>query len=283
MLSHKGFRKTLLSENLVMRHNEPTTPTKLPTYFISHGGGPWPWIKDLMPWNFDVLERSLKELPREVPVAPKAVLAISGHWETKKVAVQASPNPPMVYDYSGFPEFTFHLKYPAPGDPTLARRVQELLTSAGIPTDLDADRGYDHGVFAPFYVMYPEAKMPIVQLSIRADYDPAAHLAIGRATAPLRSEVFLIVGSGLSYHNLRQFNASAAAPSKAFDSWLTETPCETSSLKQCGTACRVERRAFRAALPSTRRSFDPADGCCGSSRRRAGNSDVSRGNHVREA
>jgi aromatic ring-opening dioxygenase catalytic subunit (LigB family) len=207
--------------------NESTTVTKLPTYFISHGGGPWPWIKDLMPWNFDVLEQSLKDMPRELPVAPKAILAISGHWETKELAVQASPNPPMVYDYSGFPEFTFHLKYPAPGDPVLARRVQQLLTGAGFPTDLDTDRGYDHGVFAPFYVMYPEAKMPIVQLSIRADYDPGAHLAIGRAIAPLRSEGVLIVGSGLSYHNLRQFNASAAAPSKAFDSWLTETLCET--------------------------------------------------------
>jgi aromatic ring-opening dioxygenase catalytic subunit (LigB family) len=205
--------------------NESAQPTRLPTYFISHGGGPWPWIKDLVPWNFNVLERSLKDLPRELPVAPKAILAISGHWETKQLAVQASPHPPMLYDYSGFPEFTFHLKYPAPGDPALARRVQQLLTSAGFPTDLDADRGYDHGVFAPFYVMYPEARMPIVQLSLRADYDPAAHLAMGRALAPLRSEGVLIVGSGLSYHNFR--NAAGAAPSKEFDSWLTETLCQT--------------------------------------------------------
>ena len=124
-----------------------------------------------------------------------------------------------------FRTFTFHLKYPAPGDPTLARRVHELLSGAGFPTNLDADRGYDHGVFAPFYVMYPEAKMPIVQLSIRADYDPAAHVAIGRAIAPLRSEGVLIIGSGLSYHNFR--HAAGAAPSREFDSWLTETLCKT--------------------------------------------------------
>ena len=226
--------------------NESTTAPKLPTYFISHGGGPWPWIKDLMPWNFDVLEQSLKNMPRELRVAPKAILAISGHWETKELAVQASPSPPMVYDYSGFPEFTFHLKYPAPGDPALASRVQQLLTGAGFPTDLDTDRGYEHGVFAPFYVMYPEAQMPIVQLSIRGDYDPAAHIAIGRAIAPLRSEGVLIVGSGLSYHNLRQFNASAAAPSKAFDSWLTETLCETPS------SARSERLVGWSGAPSAR-------------------------------
>ncbi len=233
-------------QNQMIDHNESKTSAKLPTYFISHGGGPWPWIKDLMPWNFGVLEQSLKDLPRELPVAPKAILAISGHWETKQLAVQANPNPPMVYDYSGFPEFTFHLKYPAPGDPTLARRVQELLTGAGFPTGLDADRGYDHGVFAPFYVMYPEANMPIVQLSIRADYDPAAHLAIGRAIAPLRSEGVLIVGSGLSYHNLKQFGPEAVAPSKAFDSWLTDTMCKTPSSK------RSERLVDWSAAPSAR-------------------------------
>jgi len=233
-------------ENQMTNQDESTTPTKLPTYFISHGGGPWPWVKGLMPWNFDVLEQSLKDLPRELPVAPKAILAISGHWETKQLAVQASPNPPMVYDYSGFPEFTFHLKYPAPGDPTLAKRVQELLIGAGFPTDLDADRGYDHGIFAPFYVMYPEANMPIVQLSIRSDYDPAAHLAIGRAIAPLRSEGILIVGSGLTYHNLRQFGPAGVAPSKEFDSWLTNTLCETPSSE------RSKRLLEWSSAPSAR-------------------------------
>lgn len=229
-----------------MKNHNESTSFKLPTYFISHGGGPWPWIKDLMPFNCDVLEQSLKDLPTELPVVPKAILAISGHWETSGLSVQASPNPPMLYDYSGFPEFTYHLKYPAPGDPHLAKRVQGLLNGAGFPTDLDVDRGYDHGVFAPFYVMYPEANMPIVQLSIRADYDPAAHLAIGRAIAPLRSEGILIVGSGLSYHNLKQFGPAGVTPSQAFDSWLTDTLCQTPLTK------RSERLAHWSGAPSAR-------------------------------
>jgi aromatic ring-opening dioxygenase catalytic subunit (LigB family) len=199
----------------------------MPTYFISHGGGPWPWIKDWMPGAFDTLEQSLLEMPGELGVTPKAILAISGHWETADFAVQSNPHPPMVYDYSGFPEFTFHIQYPAPGSPQLAHAVQGLLTQAGFPTALDDRRGYDHGVFAPFYVMYPEANVPIVQLSIRANYDPATHIAVGRALAPLRAEGVLIVGSGLSYHNMRQFSHGGAAPSKAFDDWLTETVCHT--------------------------------------------------------
>lgn len=203
------------------------TAPPLPAYFISHGGGPWPWMKDQMPGVFDQLERSLLQMPGELRGRPKAILAISGHWETADFAVQSNPHPPMLYDYAGFPEYTFHIQYPAPGSPELALRVQGLLSQAGFPVALDEKRGYDHGVFAPFFVVYPEADVPIVQLSIRADYDPATHIAVGRALAPLRWEEVLIVGSGLSYHNLRRFSAAGAAPSKAFDTWLTETVCHT--------------------------------------------------------
>jgi len=208
------------------------TTHPLPTYFISHGGGPWPWMKDAMPGVFDQLERSLLQMPGELGATPRAILAISGHWETAGFAVQSNPHPPMLYDYSGFPEHTFHISYPAPGSPELARRVQGLLSQAGFPVTLDEKRGFDHGVFAPFFVVYPEANVPIVQLSIRADYDPATHLAVGRALAPLRSEGILLVGSGLSYHNMRRFSAAGAAPSKAFDTWLTETVCSTPPLER---------------------------------------------------
>ena len=142
-------------------------------------------------------------MPDELRIKPKAILAISGHWETTDFAVQSNPQPPMVYDYSGFPEHTYHISYPAPGSPNLAQRVHGLLSAAGFPITLDDKRGYDHGVFAPFFVMYPEADVPIVQLSIRASYDPATHIAVGRALAPLRAEGVLIDGSGLSYHNMR--------------------------------------------------------------------------------
>ena len=203
--------------------------TRLPTYFISHGGGPWPWIKDQMPGDMSVLERSLQDIPRELGVTPRAVLVVSGHWETPRFTVQSSPRPPMLYDYGGFPEFTYHIQYPAPGSPEVAARVRELLDDAGIPNDEDARRGFDHGVFAPLYVVYPEADVPILQLSIRHGYDPDAHLAAGRALAPLRDEGVLIVGSGLSYHNLRDFGPGGAAASRAFEAWLTPTLVERSA------------------------------------------------------
>jgi aromatic ring-opening dioxygenase catalytic subunit (LigB family) len=150
-------------------------------------------------------------------VTPKAVLAVSGHWETRDFTVQSNPRPPMVYDYAGFPAFTYEIRHPAPGSPELATRIQELLADAGLLAGLDGERGYDHGVFAPFFVIDPEANVPIVQLSIRADYDPGVHLATGRALAPLRDEGILIVGSGLSYHNLREFGPRGAVASSDFD------------------------------------------------------------------
>lgn len=200
--------------------SDATASRRLPTYFISHGGGPWPWIKDLMPGDFGPLERSLQAMPGEIGVVPRAILVVSGHWEEAEFTVQTSPHPPMLYDYGGFPEFTYHITYPAPGEPTVAARVAELLSSAGIPVRQDARRGFDHGVFAPLYAMYPEADVPVLQLSLQHGYDPAAHLAVGRALAPLRDEGVVIVGSGLSYHNLRRMGPDAAAPSAQFDRWL---------------------------------------------------------------
>lgn len=193
---------------------------RLPTYFISHGGGPWPWIKDQMPGDLSLLETSLQAIPLELGHDPRAILVVSGHWEAPELTVQSSPNPPMLYDYGGFPEFTYHLSYPAPGSPEVAARVGELLTGAGIAHRFDDERGYDHGVFAPLFVMYPTADVPILQLSIKRGYDPAEHLAAGRALAPLRDEGVLIVGSGLSYHNLRAFGTAGAQASREFDAWL---------------------------------------------------------------
>ncbi|HKS27691.1 MAG TPA: class III extradiol ring-cleavage dioxygenase [Pyrinomonadaceae bacterium] len=202
---------------------------RLPTYFISHGGGPWPWLKAQMPGVYDRLEASLQEMPRELSVRPKAVLVVSGHWEERDFTVMASPEPPMIYDYSGFPEFTYRIKYPAPGSPDVARRVQELLRGVGLKALADNRRGFDHGTFAPLAAIYPEADVPVLQLSIRSDYDVDAHLAAGKALAPLREEGVLIVGSGLSYHNLRRFGSNGEHPSREFDAWLTEAVCESTS------------------------------------------------------
>jgi len=194
---------------------------RLPTYFISHGGGPWPWLDGSFRSQFDRLEASLADIARQSG-KPRAVLMISGHWEAPQATVQSGERPGMVYDYSGFPPHTYAIKYGSPGSPEVARRVKELLEGAGIAAALDPERGYDHGTFAPLQAMYPDADVPVVQLSLKHGYDPAEHLAIGRALAPLRDEGVLIVGSGLSFHNLRMWGAAARAPSKAFDAWLDE-------------------------------------------------------------
>lgn len=195
---------------------------KLPTYFISHGGGPWPWLPN-MRQMLASLEVSLARMPAEIGTTPKAILMISGHWEEDDFAVMSSANPGMLYDYGGFPPETYKITYPAPGAPALAQRTADLIKAAGLPTHLDPQRGFDHGTFAPAYVMYPNAEIPIYQVSLQHSYDPAAHFALGRALSPLRDEDVLIVGSGLSYHNLRLFGPGAKAPSAAFDTWLSDT------------------------------------------------------------
>jgi len=198
-------------------------PSRLPTYFISHGGGPWPWMKEQLGGAYDQLEIALAAMPAAVGATPKAVLMLSAHWEAPQFTVQTHPNPPMVYDYGGFPEFTYHIRYAAPGAPAVAARVRELLAAASLASDEDGERGFDHGLFAPMAVIYPNADVPVLQLSLKRGLDPLEHLALGRALAPLRDEGILIVGSGLSYHNLRSFGPAARVPSAAFDGWLAET------------------------------------------------------------
>jgi aromatic ring-opening dioxygenase catalytic subunit (LigB family) len=199
------------------------TTSRLPTYFISHGGGPWPWMKAQLGGAYDRLEASLARMPAELGAPPRAILMVSAHWEAPEFTVQTHPQPPMLYDYGGFPDFTYHVRYPAPGAPALAARVRELLAAAGIASAEDAQRGFDHGLFAPMAVAWPKADVPIAQLSLRRGLDPAEHLALGRALAPLRDEGVLVVGSGLSWHNLRAFGPAARAPSAAFDGWLEAT------------------------------------------------------------
>jgi aromatic ring-opening dioxygenase catalytic subunit (LigB family) len=195
--------------------------TRMPTYFISHGGGPWPWISD-MRRGFAALEASLAAMPGEFPEPPKAILMISGHWEAGEVRVMHSAAPPMVYDYYNFPAHTYQITYPAPGAPAIAERAADLIRAAGLPVALDDVQGFDHGTFVPAYVMYPEADVPVFQVSMLETYDPADHIRLGRALAPLRDEGVVIVGSGLSYHNLRLFGPQARVPSEAFDAWLAE-------------------------------------------------------------
>jgi aromatic ring-opening dioxygenase catalytic subunit (LigB family) len=217
------------------------TVTRLPTYFISHGGGPWPWMKEQMGGAYDHLEASLARMPADIGATPRAVLMLSAHWEEPRFTVQTHAQPPMLYDYGGFPEFTYHIQYPAPGAPDVAGRVRELLAAAGIESAEDAARGFDHGMFAPMAVIWPRADMPTVQLSLKKGLAPDEHLALGRALAPLRDEGILIVGSGLSYHNLRAFGPAAHAPSAAFDAWLEDTLAIADAATRARTLAAWER------------------------------------------
>ena len=197
---------------------------RLPTYFIPHGAGPC----FFMEWTrgpADTWDRTaawLKGLVAELPERPKAILVVSGHWEEPVFTVGSGERPALIFDYYGFPEQTYRLRFDAPGSPALARRVRELLGGAGFPTAEAPERGYDHGVFVPLKLVLPEADLPVVQLSLRADLDPEAHLAAGRALAPLRDEGVLIVGSGMSWHNMRGFSPAFTARSEAFDAWLSD-------------------------------------------------------------
>jgi aromatic ring-opening dioxygenase catalytic subunit (LigB family) len=197
--------------------------TRLPTYFVSHGGGPWPFMKDQYGATYDVLEASLKNMPRQVGGKPSAVLVVSGHWEEREPTLSSGSAPSMIYDYSGFPAHTYQVQYKAPGSPELAQRAAGLLQAAGFNAGQDATRGFDHGTFSMLYPVFPEADVPVVQLSLKHGFDPLTHIAMGRALAPLRSEGVLIIGSGLSYHNLRQFGPGGKLASHEFDAWLQFT------------------------------------------------------------
>lgn len=201
-----------------------TSGPRMPVVFLPHGGGPWPWADLGFPKaDNDALAAYLREVKALPRTAPRALLVISAHWEENVPTVMTSPRPPMLYDYYGFPPETYTITWPAPGEPALAARVQDLLGTAGFATATNAERGFDHGTFVPLKLTYPDADIPTVQLSLVAGLDPAKHLAIGRALAPLRDEGVFIIGSGMSYHNMRGFRDRSLHPSsETFDAWLRE-------------------------------------------------------------
>jgi len=168
----------------------------------------------------------LRSVPELIGARPRALLVISAHWEAPHFSVNTQAAPSLLYDYSGFPPHTYDLEYPAPGSPELAAEVRALLATAGITSEAERARGVDHGVFIPMKVVFPAADVPIVQLSLKHGLDPVEHLALGRALAPLRRNGVLIIGSGMSYHNMRRFSVNNTDPdpdSVRFDAWLTET------------------------------------------------------------
>lgn len=222
-----------------------------PTYFINHGGGPCFFLEPgSMRSAWRELENYLRGFAEKLPERPRAILVVSGHWEAAQPTVNSGATPPLLYDYGGFPDYTYRLQWPAPGSPALAVAVQERLAAAGIASMSDNQRGWDHGVFVPFKVMFPQADIPVVQLSLQQGLDPTTHISIGRALTSLRRDGVLIIGSGQTYHNMRGFGGSTALDpaAEAFDAWLREAMVDPSRRDEALVAWEQAPGA-RAAQP----------------------------------
>jgi len=199
-----------------------------PSIYFPHGGGPCFFIDPPPdePTRWIGMANYLRSIPSLLPARPDALLVVSAHWEMPRPTVLAAARPGLLYDYSGFPPHTYQLTYPAPGAPELAAKVQRLLKENGIESDRDLTRDYDHGIFVPLKVAFPDADIPILQLSLQRGLDPARHMAIGKVLAGLRAENIVVIGSGLSFHNLGALNDPRVnKPAADFDHWLTETLC----------------------------------------------------------
>jgi len=194
-----------------------------PVLFIPHGGGPLPLLRDE---NHQTLVNFLKEITPTLGV-PSTILIISAHWEEDEVSITSGTKPSLIYDYYGFANEAYEVEYPVLGDPVFANRIYNLLQESGFETKLDDHRGFDHGVFVPLKIMYPEAKIPCVQLSLLSNLDPESHIQIGKALSVLRNENILIVGSGFSFHNIQalisQKTGIPDTMNEKFEQWLIET------------------------------------------------------------
>jgi 4,5-DOPA dioxygenase extradiol len=191
--------------------------------YLSHGGGPLPLLGDESHRELvDVLQQAAKHL-----APPSAIVVISAHWEESKPTITSGEKPSLIYDYYGFPEASYHIKYPAPGEPQLAKRIADLLQDQGIEAILDDQRGYDHGLFVPLKIMYPDAAIPCVQLSLLKNLNPEKHIQMGRALSGLLHDNLLIVGSGFSFHNISAFflplTEETRKMNEAFEQWLYDT------------------------------------------------------------
>lgn len=198
------------------------------TLFISHGGGPRPLLGDP---GHQALNQHLVELASIVR-RPKAIIVVSAHWEAPVATVTTNPQPDLLYDYYGFPPESYDITYPCAGEPALAHQIIQVLNQAGIDAAEDDKRGLDHGAFVPLNVMYPEADIPCIQLSLVNTLDAAEHIKIGQALAKIKYDDLLILGSGFSFHNMRAFSAPDTTEScrfnRDFETWLQNTLTDTS-------------------------------------------------------
>lgn len=216
-----------------MPHATPNTATpRQPTLFIPHGGGPCFFMEWEPKHAWDKMAAYLRGIAAGLPEKPKAILIVSAHWLESEASLTSGAQPELIYDYYGFPKHTYDLRYPAPGSPYLAKQVQDLLQSSGIPSRADPDRGFDHGMFIPLMLMFPEADIPVVQLSLNASLDPNSHVVLGQALASLRDDGVLIIGSGMSFHNMRGYGNPKFGPiSDTFDDWLAATVAQVPAIR----------------------------------------------------
>jgi aromatic ring-opening dioxygenase catalytic subunit (LigB family) len=264
---------------------------RMPVIYLPHGGGPWPFM-DVSAFGprdmYDRMRAYLEGLRVVPPERPRAVLVVSAHWEAPVPTVMTSKAPPMLYDYYGFPPDTYTLKWPAPGEPDVAREVQERVAEAGFATAAAAERGFDHGTFVPLMLTWPEAQIPTLQLSLLSSLDPVAHLELGRALEPLRDQGVLILGSGMSYHNMRGFFGqvpSARDDSQTFDDWMVEAIASDASTREARLAEWAMAPRARACHPREEHLL-PLMVCAGAAGDDAGTApyrDVILGAHVSAA
>lgn len=227
-----------------------------PVLFLTHGAGPCFWMSWPAPVGrngFDGLREYLAGIMPSISQTPDAIIVVSAHWETGEFSVNTNAAPGMLYDYYGFPDDTYSLQFPAPGQPALAKEIVNSLQEAGIAAQSNAKRGYDHGVFVPLMIMCPEAGIPVVEISIQSGYDPDAHIALGQVLEQYRSQNVLIVASGSSYHNFQDFFDGQNDAAKPFDDWLGE------SMTQYAGAKRLDRLRNWEAAPNARHAHPKED------------------------
>ena len=215
--------------------------------YIPHGGGPLPLIDEENNKNLNAYLRSIPQTVKR----PDAIVVISAHWEESVISITASERPSLLFDYGGFPPETYEYEYPAPGHKKLAQRAADLLNKADIEARLDDERGLDHGVFVPLLLMYAEADIPCIQISLSTSLDAGLHVRIGQALADLNSESILVLGSGFSFHNMRALmygSDTEIAENLVFEAWLAET-CSSKKLSE---AERRERLIHWEKAPGAR-------------------------------
>lgn len=216
--------------------------------FLSHGGGPLPLLGDEAHTE---MVSCLKEIAERIS-RPSAIIVVSAHWEAGNATVTSGANPILIYDYRGFPPESYEINYPCPGNPPLATSITKQLEKAGVNASADSARGFDHGLFVPLKIMYPEADIPCVQLSLIKGLDPLKHINLGRALQDLGDPSILLIGSGFSFHNMKAFFAPETVDSKnsnkSFECWLLDT-CSNKSISE---EERTKRLVNWEAAPSAR-------------------------------